>query len=128
MLVVCYVAIWLLTFYQGKEACALLKNAIHTQVLEALQALEEARDALQAGHLLAAMHAAKRAKLLAEGAFFDPTMVSMLYFPDEHKFAVYMPFFVPVFVPLLSALVLEVRARVGAWRASRAAAAAKRVD
>jgi hypothetical protein len=32
----------------------------------------------------------------AESAFFDPTMVSLLYFPDEHKYAVYMPLFTPI--------------------------------
>ncbi|KAI8981885.1 phosphatidylinositol-glycan biosynthesis class S protein [Mycotypha africana] len=46
---------------------------------------------------------------LAEMAFFDPTMVSMLYFPDEHKYAIYMPLFVPISVPLLMALLKELK-------------------
>ena len=28
-------------------------------------------------------------------AFFDPSLVSLLYFPAEHVYAVYIPFFVP---------------------------------
>jgi len=47
----------------------------------------------------------------AESAFFDPTMVSMLYFPDEHRYAVYMPFFVPIAVPLLLAAKAEWKSR-----------------
>jgi len=47
----------------------------------------------------------KNALIASEEAFFDPTMVSMLYFPDEHKYAVYMPLFLPISVPL--ALVLK---------------------
>jgi len=47
----------------------------------------------------------KNALIASEKAFFDPTMVSMLYFPDEHKYAVYMPLFLPISVPL--ALVLK---------------------
>lgn len=34
-------------------------------------------------------------------------MLSLLYFPDEHKYAVYTPLFGPVAVPLLAALVKE---------------------
>ncbi|KAF9577370.1 hypothetical protein BGW38_007456, partial [Lunasporangiospora selenospora] len=45
----------------------------------------------------------------SETAFFDPTMVSMLYFPDEHKYAIYMPLFVPISVPLVMALLKEVK-------------------
>jgi len=38
----------------------------------------------------------------AEEAFFNPQMIAMLYFPDEHKYAVYTPFFVPVLFPILT--------------------------
>lgn len=34
-------------------------------------------------------------------------MLALLYFPDEHKYAVYTPFFAPVMVPLLAALLKE---------------------
>ncbi|KAJ3100044.1 hypothetical protein HDU97_002528 [Phlyctochytrium planicorne] len=56
--------------------------------------------------------AAKHARLAisaAESAFFDPTMVSLLYFPDEHKYAVYMPLFTPIAVPLIIALIKEIK-------------------
>jgi phosphatidylinositol glycan class S len=46
---------------------------------------------------------------LAETTFFDPTMVAQLYFPNEHKFAVYMPLFVPIGVSILMAFVSELR-------------------
>ena len=51
----------------------------------------------------------------AEQAFFDPSMVSLLYFPPEHQYAVYMPLFTPIAVPLVAALIKEVKA----WRALR---------
>jgi phosphatidylinositol glycan class S len=53
--------------------------------------------------------AATRAAELAEAAFFDHTMVAQLYFPNEHKFAVYMPLFVPIAVPIILALLRELR-------------------
>jgi phosphatidylinositol glycan class S len=44
------------------------------------------------------MHA--QATTASEEAFFHPTMLSMLYFPDDHKMAVYIPYFVPVLLPV----------------------------
>jgi Phosphatidylinositol-glycan biosynthesis class S protein len=54
---------------------------------------------------------AGKAYEIAERAFFDPSMLAMLYFPDEHKYAVYaLPFF-PVAFQLLSAIFAEVKLR-----------------
>jgi hypothetical protein len=52
----------------------------------------------------------------AEKAFFDDKMVSMLYFPDEHKYAIYTPLFGPLALPLLMALLKELRGVVKLWR------------
>ena len=41
--------------------------------------------------------------------------VSLLYFPDEHKLAVYLPYFLPVLLPLARGLVAEVKA----WKQSK---------
>lgn len=39
----------------------------------------------------------------AEQAFFDPTLVAMLYFPEDHKYAIYTPLFLPICVPMVFA-------------------------
>jgi phosphatidylinositol glycan class S len=46
-----------------------------------------------------------RAAALASRAFFNRDMIKELYFPQEHKMAVYTPFFGPVAVPLLVGIV-----------------------
>lgn len=52
----------------------------------------------------------------AEKAFFEKSMVGQVYFPDEHKFAVYMPLLGPMGVPLVMTVV-----KMGkAWRKRRA--------
>ncbi|TKY86722.1 hypothetical protein EX895_004362 [Sporisorium graminicola] len=43
---------------------------------------------------------AKEAHALSNRAFFNPDMLGLLYFPDEHKYAVYTPLFAPLLVPL----------------------------
>ncbi|SCV27089.1 related to GPI transamidase component PIG-S [Fusarium fujikuroi] len=45
----------------------------------------------------------------AERAFFEKSMVGQLYFPDEHKIAVYLPLLGPVGVPLVMGLINELR-------------------
>ena len=59
----------------------------------------------------AALLNASLALELAERAFFDPSMLSSLYFPDDHKAAVYIPLFVPVLLPVIVALLRELRRR-----------------
>lgn len=45
----------------------------------------------------------------SEKAFFDKSMVGQVYFPDEHKVAVYLPLLGPIGVPLLVGLLREVK-------------------
>jgi phosphatidylinositol glycan class S len=45
----------------------------------------------------------------AERAFFEKSMVGQLYFPDEHKIAVYLPLLGPVGVPLVLGLINELK-------------------
>ncbi|GAW11356.1 hypothetical protein ANO14919_007000 [Xylariales sp. No.14919] len=53
---------------------------------------------------------ARIAETEAERAFFEKSMVGQLYFPDEHKVAVYLPLLGPVGVPLLMGLLTEIKA------------------
>ncbi len=64
---------------------------------------------------------ARVAEAEAERAFFEKSMVGQLYFPDEHKIAVYMPLLGPVAVPLVMGLLNELKA----WRKRRREAAEK---
>ncbi|KAI3644546.1 hypothetical protein MP228_010710 [Amoeboaphelidium protococcarum] len=50
--------------------------------------------------LMDCFQSSKAALELAEKVFFDPTMMSLLYFPNEHLLAVYAPLLFPVFVPV----------------------------
>lgn len=55
---------------------------------------------------------AQIAEEAAERAFFEKSMVGQLYFPDEHKVAVYLPLLGPVGVPLVMGLLNE----LSSWR------------
>lgn len=57
----------------------------------------------------AALRHAKSAYIDSEKAFFDKSMVGQVYFPDEHKVAVYLPLLGPIGAPLLVGLLREVK-------------------
>ncbi|KAI8075117.1 phosphatidylinositol-glycan biosynthesis class S protein [Gongronella butleri] len=96
-------------------------DQIQDQVHQSLTCIQAVRDALADGHYDAALASSIQAIEMSEKAFFDPTMVSMLYFPDEHKYAIYMPLFVPISVPLVMVLIKTLKK----YKAERAAAKTK---
>ena len=59
---------------------------------------------LQSSNWDAALAHARQAWQDSEKAFFEKSMVGQVYFPDEHKVAVYLPLLGPVGVPLLLGL------------------------
>lgn len=64
-----------------------------------------------AGAYAAAAAAASTAHAAAEAAFSHPAVLTQLNFQDSHKLGVYMPLFLPLAVPLLQGLVLQLRHR-----------------
>lgn len=83
-----------------------------TQVSSAVTSLQLAVAELEAGNLRFALQYSKEAILASEKAFFDPSLLHLLYFPDDQKFAIYIPLFLPMCVPILLSLlkiVSEVR-------------------
>ena len=55
-----------------------------------------------------AMRWAREALRRSEAAYFDPSMVPQLYFPEDHLLAVYLPFLGPLAFPLLGGFVQEI--------------------
>lgn len=51
-----------------------------------------------------------RAHTLSSRAFFNPGMLALLYFPAEHKYAVYTPMFASAVIPLIVAVLRELKA------------------
>ena len=67
---------------------------------------------------VAALKSSARALTLSSRAFFNPGMLALLYFPAEHKYAVYTPLFASIAAPLVGAVLRE----IAAWRRTRRAA------
>ena len=74
---------------------------------------------LTEGRFNDALDHARVAEAEAEKGFFDKSMVGQVYFPDEHKVAVYLPLLGPVGVPLVMSAFKEVRRYWKVWRGRR---------
>ncbi|XP_051903152.1 GPI transamidase component PIG-S [Hippocampus zosterae] len=81
-----------------------INDNIAQQVSSAMASLQLAMAELESGNLAFALQYSKEAILASERAFFDPSLLHLLYFPNDQKFAIYIPLFVPICVPLVLAL------------------------
>ncbi|CAN9501355.1 unnamed protein product [Ophioblennius macclurei] len=81
-----------------------INDNIAQQVSNAVTSLQLAVGELEAGNLGFALQYSKEAILASEKAFFDPSLLHLLYFPDDQKFAIYIPLFLPMCVPILLSL------------------------
>ena len=83
--------------------------SVATSVDATISHLEQACQGLRAGRFQEALEHARVAEAEAEKAFFEPSMVGQVYFPDEHKVAVYVPLLGPMAVPLVMSALKELR-------------------
>ncbi|XP_033833815.1 GPI transamidase component PIG-S [Periophthalmus magnuspinnatus] len=81
-----------------------INDNIAQEVSSAVTALQLAIAELEVGNLGLALQYSKEAILASEKAFFDPSLLHLLYFPDDQKFAIYIPLFLPMCVPIFLSL------------------------
>ncbi|KAI7795831.1 GPI transamidase component PIG-S [Triplophysa rosa] len=86
-----------------------INDNIAQQVSSAVSSLQSAVAELEAGNLAFALQYSREAILASERAFFNPSLLHLLYFPDDQKFAIYIPLFLPMCVPIVLSLLKIVK-------------------
>lgn len=81
-----------------------IQKDVAEKMHSAVDMSHQALDNLVTGHLSTAYSLSSKSYLVSERAFYDPSLLELLYFPHDQKFAVYLPLFLPVSLPLLSSL------------------------
>ncbi|XP_075052905.1 GPI-anchor transamidase component PIGS [Mixophyes fleayi] len=81
-----------------------INDNVASEVYHSVSSIQIALSELEAGRLENAFKASKEAITSSEKAFFDPSLLHLLYFPDDQKFAIYIPLFLPMAVPILLSL------------------------
>lgn len=69
----------------------------YRMALDAIERLER-EDSLGSYRL------ASKSYEISEIAFYDPSLLESLYFPDEYKYAIYIPLFLPLALPFIMSL------------------------
>lgn len=86
-----------------------IPETVSSAVDTTLSHLRYTCNALKEGRFEEALINARIAEAEAERGFFEKSMVGQVYFPDEHKVAVYLPLLGPVGVPLVMSLLKELK-------------------
>ncbi|XP_062534059.1 GPI transamidase component PIG-S-like isoform X1 [Armigeres subalbatus] len=77
-----------------------IADQVGAAIKDAHERIVLAKRLLLDNKLLEAAAEAKQAYVSAERAFFDPSMLALLYFPSEQKYAIYIPLFLPIMIPV----------------------------
>lgn len=81
-----------------------IKDNVGEKIYSSVSAVKESIYYLQQGFLEGAYLNARHAFVDSETAFFDPSLLAFLYFPDDQKYAIYIPLFLPISIPVVISL------------------------
>ncbi|XP_011495215.1 PREDICTED: GPI transamidase component PIG-S [Ceratosolen solmsi marchali] len=81
-----------------------ITETVGGRIMRALELIELSAKLLNEGDLKGGFLASKEAFVMSEAAFTDPSLLALLYFPDDQKYAVYIPLFLPIMIPVLFSL------------------------
>ncbi|KAJ8870057.1 hypothetical protein PR048_029068 [Dryococelus australis] len=88
----------------GEISNIVINDDVGKSIYEAVDQVENVVKLLKVGLLEDAFTASKKAFLSSESAFTNPSLLALLYFPDDQKYAVYIPLFLPVMIPVFMSL------------------------
>ncbi len=98
-----------------------IPESVAASVDKTISHLNQACTDLRDGKFHSALNNARIAEAEAERGFFEKSMVGQVYFPDEHKVAVYLPLLGPVGVPLVLGAFKELKRIWAKWKKTRKA-------
>uniref|UniRef100_A0A182Q707 GPI transamidase component PIG-S n=1 Tax=Anopheles farauti TaxID=69004 RepID=A0A182Q707_9DIPT len=82
-----------------------INDEVGASIKNAYRRIVEAKQTLLTGQVEQAARLAREAYTSAERAFFDPSMLALLYFPNEQKYAIYIPLFLPIMIPVVFSII-----------------------
>uniref|UniRef100_A0A1A9WRR7 uS12 prolyl 3-hydroxylase n=1 Tax=Glossina brevipalpis TaxID=37001 RepID=A0A1A9WRR7_9MUSC len=85
----------------NKISYIVIDDNVGALIKTAYEHISMAKKALANHQLFTASALAQKAFVASEQAFFDSSMLAQLYFPDEQKYAIYIPLFLPVLAPVV---------------------------
>lgn len=77
---------------------------VAAEIHKAYDNVVKAKQNLLVNDIHQAVKYARDAFIAAEKAFNDPSLLELLYFPEEQKYAIYIPLYLPIMIPVLFSL------------------------
>ncbi|CAG9558956.1 unnamed protein product [Danaus chrysippus] len=88
----------------GEIPNIVITDKVGGYIQSAVEHAHEARVYCELGSLVEAHENARSANDAAETAFTEPSLLALLYFPDDQKYAIYIPLFLPIMFPVILSL------------------------
>ncbi|CAG4931831.1 unnamed protein product [Colias eurytheme] len=88
----------------GEISNIVINEEVGASINTAVYNIQETKKQMAAGDLSGAYKSARNAFLAAETAFMEPSLLALLYFPDDQKYAIYIPLFLPIMFPVILSL------------------------
>lgn len=83
-----------------KIANIVIRDDIKDLIEDAVIKISKAKELLAKGEHKSAFFASRAALINSEKAFYDHSLLALLYFPDDQKYAIYLPLFLPICIPV----------------------------
>lgn len=81
-----------------------IADHVGVQIHKAHENVVKAKQRLLVNDIDGAVKFAREAFIAAEKAFNDPSLLELLYFPEEQKYAIYIPLYLPIMIPVIFSL------------------------
>lgn len=88
----------------GEISNIVITDEVGNAVLDAVIANKKILESLSDNNIFEALNYSTRSFVSSEFAFTHPSLLALLYFPDDQKYAVYIPLYLPVMIPVLLSL------------------------
>ncbi|XP_050439968.1 GPI transamidase component PIG-S-like [Adelges cooleyi] len=88
----------------GEISNIVIIEEVGKAVTESVDAALSVLQSIEDGRLEDALEYSRIAFKTSEFAFTHPSLLALLYFPDDQKYAVYIPLFLPVMIPVIMSL------------------------
>ncbi|CAH1988374.1 unnamed protein product [Acanthoscelides obtectus] len=81
-----------------------ISDEVGQKISIAVDNVKLAEEYLRKGEVEESLKLAKIAFSTSESAFSDSSLLALLYFPEDQKYAVYIPLFLPIMIPVFMSL------------------------
>lgn len=98
-----------LLIFSDNISYIVINDDVGKAINSAYELIIKAKESLANHQLMKASELAQKAFVASEQAFFDASLLAQLYFPDEQKYAIYIPLFLPIMVPVVTSFSMMIK-------------------